>query len=155
MANAKTSAAIAAWAEKQTAPADTPSYKRLTDSERVLILKLHDDGLTQVEIAQRLNRAQSTISDVLDAFTDTTDVAKRYFRANALRMAENVVERGQPRDHNVALAGIDVLKAGDQGGIKIAIGLSLPGLPSQSEGLQKQATIVVGADNQSYVNSTK
>lgn len=147
MAKPKTATEIAAWAEDKAKPADTPAYKRLTDSERVLILKLHDDGLTQVEIAQRLNRAQSTISDVLDAFTDTTDVAKRYFRANALRMAENVVERGQPRDHNVALAGIDVLKAGDHGGIKIAIGLSLPGLPTVSVPATASSTPSLGADS--------
>ena len=118
------------------APADSPSYKRLTDSERALIIKLNDDGLTQVEIAQRLDRAQSTICDVLAAFADTTHIAKRYLAANALSMAENVVKRGQPRDHNVALAGIGVLKGSDVGDIKIAVGVSLSGLPGVSESKQ-------------------
>ena len=129
-----------------TKPADTPSYKRLTDSERALIVKLHDDGLTQVDIAQRLNRSQSTISDVLAAFVDTTQIAKRYLAASALRMAENVVERGLPRDHNQALAGIGVLKDESGTKVQIAVGVSLPGLPTQSEGLQIQARTVAESD---------
>jgi orotate phosphoribosyltransferase-like protein len=129
---------IAQWAEQKTAPADTPSYSRLTDADRVTILKLHDEGLTQVEIAQRLNRSQSTISDTLSTFADTTLTAKRYLAAKALRMAENIVEQGQPRDHVAALKGLRVL-AEDNSQVKIAIGISLPGI-----GLSPQAGEVVG-----------
>lgn len=132
---------------KPLAPADSPTYKRMTTSERMLVVKLHDDGLTQTEIAQRLNRAQSTISDVLTTFADTTIAAKRYLAAKALRMAENVVENGQPRDHNTALAGIGVLK--DESGmrIQIAVGVSLPGLPTASEGHTIRSVNSPGSDN--------
>ncbi len=105
------------------APADTPAYRRMTNAERLLILKLHEDNLTQAEIAQRVGRAQSSISDLLDTFTDSTALATRFLRASAFRMAENVVENGEPRDHNVALAGIEVLsKQEAKGGLTIVIG---------------------------------
>lgn len=142
----QTPEAIARWAEKQAPPADSPTYKRMTTAERLLVVKLHDDGLTQVEIAQRLGRSQSTISDTLAEFADTTELAKRYFDANALSMAENVVRNGTARDHNVALAGRGVLRGQDAGSIKIAVGVSLHGLPSQSEGAQKHSVIDAGSD---------
>ena len=107
--------------------ADKPAYQRMTVAETQLMLKLRDDGLTQVQIAQRLGRAQSTISDALSEWEDSTDLARRYFDAQALRMAKNVVENGQPRDHNVALAGRNVLKQ-ESSEIKIAVGVSLPGM---------------------------
>jgi len=116
-------------------PADAPSAditksRSLTNAERILILKLRDDGLTQVQIAQRLGRSQSTISQTLSDFEDSTDLAKRYFAANALSMAENVVRKGLPRDHNVALAGIGVLKSEGGASVKLLVGISLPGMPS-------------------------
>jgi IS30 family transposase len=95
--------AIAAWAENKAKPADSPSYTRLTDADRITILKLSEDGLTQVEIAKRLGRSQSTIQEVIATYTDTTISAKRYLAAKALRMAENIVENGQPRDHVATL----------------------------------------------------
>lgn len=139
---------------------DSGGYHRMTNAERLLVVKLHDDGLTQVQIAQRLARAQSTISSVLSDFTDTTELAKRYFSAKALDMAEHVVAKGQPRDHNVALAGIGVLK-GESGAsaFQVTIGMVMPGMPvSPSESPQAERrsaetlTITVGSDKQSYVN---
>ena len=138
MGKPQTAEGIVAWADKQTPPADSPSYTRLTDADRITILKLSDEGLTQVQIAQRLNRAQSTICDVLNAYADTTLTAKRYLAAKALRMAENIVEQGQPRDHVAALKGLRVL-AEDNSQVKIAIGISLPGI-----GLSPPAGEVVG-----------
>jgi hypothetical protein len=131
MGSPHTAEAIAEWATEKAKPAVSPSYTRLTDADRITILKLHDEGLTQVEIAKRLDRAQSTISDVLTAYADTTITAKRYLAAKALRMAENIVENGQPRDHVATLKGLKVL-AEDTTNIKLAIGLSLPGLSTMS-----------------------
>src|SRR3954462_7824857 len=96
-----------------TTATDSPSYHRVTDTERVLILKLKDDGFTQVEIAQRLGRSQSTISDILEAFADTRDLAKRYLDGQAAKMAENIVINGRAADHVKVLEGLEVLKAHD------------------------------------------
>jgi transcriptional regulator with XRE-family HTH domain len=125
------SQAIATWAEQKAAPADTPAYRRMTDTERRLILELTDQGLTQAQIAQQLGRAQSSISDVLSAFTDTTEIATRFLRAKALHMAENVVVKGQARDHIQALKGIGVLEQ-DKSELNIGIQVSLPGMPIES-----------------------
>jgi inosine/xanthosine triphosphate pyrophosphatase family protein len=53
-------------------------------------------------------------------------------------MAENIIANGQPRDHVATLKGLGVLA--DDSGLKvqIAVGVSLPGLPTQSEGPQKR-----------------
>jgi len=121
------SQAIAAWAEKQDAKSHRKPTRHLTAEEVGLLLKLRQDGLTQAEIAQRLDRDQAAISRWLQKLTDTTDVAKSYLRGSALRMAKNVVQNGQARDHIQALKGLKVLED-DNRDLKIAIGISLPGL---------------------------
>jgi transcriptional regulator len=100
---------------------------RLTQAEVGLLLQLHKDGLTQQQIAQRFGITQQAVSKWLDATTDTTETAKLYLRGSALRMAKNVVQNGQARDHIQALKGLNVL-AEDGRDVKIAIGISLPGL---------------------------
>jgi transposase len=119
-------------------PTESPSYKRLTDADRITILHLHDDGLTLTAIAQRLGRSVSTIHDVVQTYAPTTDLAKRKLAAASERMAENIIANGQPRDHVATLKGLGVLA--DDSGLKvqIAVGVSLPGLPTQSEGPQKR-----------------
>jgi predicted transcriptional regulator len=111
----------------QDTTTDIPKSRLMSTADIQLMLKLRDDGLTQVQIAQRLGRAQSTISAALDDWEDSTDIARRYLDAQALRMAKNVVEHGMPRDHNVALAGRGVLKS-EGAQLNIAVGVSLPGL---------------------------
>ena len=121
--------AIARWAEKKATPAPTPAYKRLTQEQIIALRDLHKLGKTQVQIAETLGCDQKTVSRWLAAFTDTTDTATAYLRGNALRMAKNVVQKGQARDHIAALKGIGVLEQ-DQSGTQIAIGISLPGMPT-------------------------
>ena len=132
------SQAIATWAEQQTAPAHTPKYDRLTRSDLEALLALKKAGKTQVEIAQALGCSQGTVSKWLSQLTDSTDLAKEYLRGSALRMAKNVVRNGRARDHIQALKGLKVLED-DGRDIKIAIGVSLPGLSIQSETDRNQA----------------
>ncbi len=101
--------------------------RRLTQADIGLMLQMRSEGRTQVEIAQRLDCDQKAVSVWLAKLTDTTDVAKSYLRGSALRMAENVVKKGQARDHIQALKGIGVLEP-DARDINIAVGVSLPGL---------------------------
>lgn len=106
----KSSEAIARWAEQQTKPAHTPAYKRLTDTDRVLITRLHKQGLSQVEIAQRLGCDQSSVSRWLAACQDSTKEATAYLRGQALRMSRHIVQKGRAADHIKALEGISVLQ---------------------------------------------
>lgn len=101
---------------------DKPRRRQMTNAERVLILKLEQDGLTQIQIAQRLNRSQSTISEWLAECNDSTDHARRYLRGSALKMARNIVNTGLARDHIQALKGINVLEEQQQTGVTVIVG---------------------------------
>lgn len=105
--------------------------KRLTDSDKAFVLRYHAENLTQVEIAQRIGCDQATVSRWLAECHDSTDAAGAYLRGSALRMAKNVVTKGQARDHIQALKGIGVLEQ-DHTQLNIAVGVSLPGLSSVS-----------------------
>lgn len=120
MAKQTTAASIVKWAEGKQ-PAESPSYTRLTDADRVTILTLHDKGLTQTEIAKRLARSVSTINDVIQTYAPTVELAKRKLDAAALRMAENVIENGDPDTHLKALAGRGVLHSADSSGVSVII----------------------------------
>lgn len=97
--------------------------KRLTDADKAFALRYDKDGLTQVEIAQRLGCDQTTISRWLATCQDTSVEAGAYFRGRALSMAEKIHERGRASDLIKVLEGIDVLKAGEKsGGITINVG---------------------------------
>ena len=136
----KSPQAIAAWAEKQTRPAHTPAYKRLTHDQLVALLDLRKLGKTQVEIAETLGCDQATVSRAIRQFTDTTEQATAYLRGKALHMAKNVVKTGQARDHIQALKGLNVL-AEDGRDLKIAIGISLPGMGFASPASADSAVI--------------
>lgn len=124
---AKTAQDIVTWAEQRT-PAESPSYTRLTDADRLTILTLHDKNVSQSEIARRLSRSVSTINEVIQTYLPTIDMAKRKLQASALRMAENVVENGQARDHVKTLEGLGVLQATDGASLTVIInGLTLAG----------------------------
>jgi transcriptional regulator len=135
------SQAIAKWAEQQDASkSPRKPVHRLTAEEIGIMLRLRQDGLTQTEIAQRLDCDQKAVSKWLSKLADTTDAAKSYLRGSALRMAKNVVRNGQARDHIQALKGLRVLEA-DDSNIKIAIGVSLPGLTKESGSATQTITV--------------
>jgi hypothetical protein len=138
---------IATWAENKAKPAHTPKYKRLTDDQRVAILKLAKLNKTQVEIAETIGCDQGTVSRWLSQCQDTTEHASTYLRGSALRMARNIVNKGRAADHIKALEGINVLAPEHVAGITVQIGinadtvklmptLSPPQLEVSSEGEQ-------------------
>ena len=140
MAKPATAEGIAEWAEEKAKPAESVSYKRLTDADRITVLTLHEQGLTQTAIAQRLARSVSTINDVIQTYAPTVDLAKRKLRAAAERMAENIIDNGEPRDHIQALKGLSVLQEQATQGLTVLIGggsqVMFGGLsPRVSEGL--------------------
>ncbi len=147
----KATEAIVKWADKQTTPAHTPKYKRLTDDQRIAILQLDKTGKSQVEIAQVIGCDQGTVSRWLSQCQDSTAQASTYLRGSALRMARNVVSRGQARDHIQALKGIGVLEADDRS-IQIQVGVALPGMtfasnPSTVSTVIHKVSDVSGSDN--------
>jgi hypothetical protein len=115
---------IVKWAENKAKPSHRKPTKRLTQEEIGLLLKLHKDGLTQTEIAQRLDCDQAAVSRWLSKLTDSTETAKSYLRGSALRMARNIVHNGLARDHVQALKGLNVLEEQQGGGVVVQIGIS-------------------------------
>lgn len=134
---------IVAWAETKGRRAESPSYKRLTDAERLLILQLHDKGWSQLKISQHLSRSVSTVHDVIQAYAPTVDMAKRKLRAGAAKMAENIVERGDPRDHIQALKGLGVLQDEQSQGFTVLVGsggvVNFGAAPAEAEVLEAEA----------------
>lgn len=115
-------------ASTQVAVIDTPKshtakQKRLTDTDKAFALRYAKDGLTQVQIAQRLGCDQATISRWLSACDDTTTEAGAYFRGRALPMAEKIVKNGRPSDLIKALQGVGVLQEDRGAGLVIQIGI--------------------------------
>lgn len=115
-------------APKRPAATERRAYTRLTRADHIVILKLHDDGISLSTIAQRLNRSVSTIHEVVQTYTPTTDLAKRKLAAGAERMAENVLEHGKASDHVRVLEGLDVLKSQDFT-LLASVLIGMPGQP--------------------------
>jgi len=88
-----------------------PEYRRLSWPEDLAeLLRLHQEGLTQVAIAERLGCRQCTVSRWLARLDDTRALAKAYLRSQALRMAHNIVENGTVADHSRVLQLLGVLR---------------------------------------------
>ncbi len=126
------------------------------------MLKLHQDGLTQKAIAQRLDCDQAAVCRWLEQFSDSTELAKSFLRGSALKMSQNLVNKGRPSDHAVALKGLSVLKddaaqgvtviVGGSGTVNVGIVLSPSQAQVQGEGEQKPQQKLTESDSRSYVN---
>lgn len=119
--------AIVTWAEKQAPTSHRKPTKRLTQGDVALLIQLHKDGKTQTEIAQRLDCDQAAVSRWLSKLADTSTVAKSYLRGSALKMAQNIVRNGLPRDHVATLKGINVLEDTDSSVPKVVVQIGVQG----------------------------
>jgi IS30 family transposase len=132
-------------AEAQTTldkPANSPKYKRLTNSDRAYILKAATDGLTQVEIAKRIGCSQTTVSEWLNELQDSTDLSKQYLRGQALKMAQDIVKDGRPADKVATLKGLSVLHDEQQSSVTVIVGGA--GQVNIGVGLSPAPTLVQG-----------
>lgn len=102
-------------------------YSRLTEAELSLVLKLNEDGLSQTQIAQRLDCSQATISRTLAVFTDTRPLARRYKDGSAYRRmkvlcdtkhAPTLLEMARDEEVSVKQAPVGAGK----GGVTVVIG---------------------------------
>jgi hypothetical protein len=91
------------------------------------ILKLSADGtLTQAEIAERVGCDQSTVSRVLTRYGSTVDLARQFLEANALTMAEDVVENARPDTKVQVLTQVGALpkdKSEPVFGVQVVLGV--------------------------------
>jgi predicted transcriptional regulator len=145
----------------QASKPDKPRQNRMTDRDKAFALRYHTDGLTQVEIAQRLGVSQPTISAWLSQCNDTTVEASLYFRGQALPMAEKIVKQGRPSDLIKVLQGVSVLAPEQSAGLVIQIGckdsdvsitLSPPSIQGVERKVAESLTIQAGSDKVDSVN---
>lgn len=114
-----------------------PKYTRLTHAEERRIVRLAEEGLTQMQIAEAVGRAQSTISDVLSDYTPTTDLAKLRAEAAALQAVSGLVNGmagaladGDTKPTELVLELAGLRKKGDEGGSRTAVQVVV-GMPGQ------------------------
>lgn len=96
-------------AKSKPQPKPVRLRKHLTYPEIGLLLKLRDEGLTQEQIAKRLDRDQTTVSDVLLSFADTRPLAQLKLRNSAVRFAETVIKDADVEESLEVLDRLEVL----------------------------------------------
>lgn len=124
---------------QDVAPANTgappPAYERLDTEKLALLLRWSSDGLTQVEIAQRLGCSQPAVSQALKRIgPDATELASAYFRGRAYKVARRmsrIAEKGKDGDAvkagKVVLAASGVLKEDTAINVGVQVVLGMPG----------------------------
>jgi predicted transcriptional regulator len=125
------------------APQPIADLSRLAPSEVILALRLREDGLTQTQIAHRLNCSQSTISDLLAAYLDTRVLATAHLRGAALQLAKRVTRDPDVDQALEVLTRIDVVTKASSGGSAAAAVVVVVGMPGQPAGLAPQAYVDV------------
>lgn len=78
----------------------------LSAADRQDILRLYEAGATQVELAKKFGRNQSTISRVVSRYVDTTQLARRRLKARAEEMADKIADKGNAGDLRKVLEGL-------------------------------------------------
>lgn len=115
-----------------------PQYSRLSVADIGVILALHQEGKTQEQIAQRLDKSQSSISRVLKRLAgDSAPVATALFKARAYRSAVRVAHIAEKskdeaealKASKIVLAGAGVIETGQQVTVNTAVVVAQPGRP--------------------------
>ena len=110
-----------------------PDRSHLTRAEDVLILKLHAEGKSQVDIAAVIGCSQPTVSRTLAEYEDTSILAKYRVRNSALKLVDRVIADADVDQSLEVLDRIGVLEkrnvdSGRAGQVNIVIGM--PGQPA-------------------------
>lgn len=123
--------------ETPPAHSEDVAYKRLTHDQIAKILRLHDENLSQPQIAAIIGVNHTTIGRCLAKFADTSDLALRSLKAKAQKAASRVIdiaENGKPdvslKAAKVVLAasGVTERVSGINVGVQVIIGT--PGSPA-------------------------
>lgn len=104
----------------------------LTRSEVALLLKLHEAGKTQVEIAQILGCSQPSVHGWLEKFRDTRTEAIYTARSGAQKLVERVLKQANVEESLEVLDRIDVLpkKQRESSGNQLNVIIGMPGQPA-------------------------
>ena len=113
-------------------PKPNRGKSHLSYPEIGLALKLREEGLTQTEIGQRLDRDTSTICDLLANFVDTRPLATKYLQHRAMSFARKVSQDANVEESLEMLDRLEVvpkrqIDSSQAGHVNIVIGM--PGHP--------------------------
>lgn len=116
-------------------PGTGPAYARLTVTDIGLALALHDEGKSQVEIAQRLGVTQASISRLLKKLSgDSSVIATRLLKARAYRSAirvAHIAEKGRADEAlkaaKVVLTASGVLSTDTNINVGVQVQIGMPG----------------------------
>src|SRR3990167_8264315 len=113
-------------------PESIPDRSRLTRPEVGLLLKLHEAGKTQTEIAHTIGCSQSVVSRWLSELADTRIEAKHVLHNGAQKLAKLVISEATEDQSLDMLERLEVVaprqQQGGVGGVNILIGM--PGSPA-------------------------
>jgi DNA-binding CsgD family transcriptional regulator len=121
-------------------PTDPEAKKRyrLTQTELGIALALRAEGKTQAQIAQRLDKDQTTIGKALRRLgTDSTQLASHHLKAKSYAAARRVTtiaeksadEAEALKAAKVVLAGAGVIQSNQQVTVNNAVIIGQPGKP--------------------------
>lgn len=130
----------------ETALERIPDHTRLSRGDQALILKLREDGRTQVEIAQLVGCHQSSVSRLLQDFSDTRLLARETLRRDAHRFAERVVESADVDQSLEVLDRLEVLpkrQSDSKGGVSVLIGINASPIGPDPIALSPSVTDVI------------
>lgn len=87
---------------------DEKKHERLTPEDRAMIFQLAARDIPQAEIARIVGKHPSTVCRTLK-FIDMRQGARAILNSKAAKMAEHVIEKGDPETHRKVLTQMDVL----------------------------------------------
>jgi DNA-binding MarR family transcriptional regulator len=121
-------------------PTDSAERKRLrlTQTELGIVLALRAEGKTQAQIAQRLDKDQTTIGKALRRLgSDSTQLATHHLKARSYTVARRLARIAEKTDNEreaiaaskAVLAGAGVIQSGQQVTVNTAVLIAQPDRP--------------------------
>jgi orotate phosphoribosyltransferase-like protein len=135
-------------------PQDGPAYKRLSLDNIGKAVRLHNEGLTQTQIAQILGVDQSAICRILQKVAiDRTDLAVSTAKAQSFAAVRSLVRWGKTRDKVgldanktlLNIAGVTEKRQDHGVSLQVNVGVALPGTPQYTALVQQEAKVNVAA----------
>jgi predicted transcriptional regulator len=123
---------------------------RLTRTEIALAWNLHQEGLTQAAIGQRLGVSQVAISQLLRKFHDTSDIGKQLAKAESFNSVRRLVRFSKTRDKVgleagktlLQVAGLTEKQQQTNVAVQVIVGQPLAGTPGHEPVINAEAKVV-------------
>ncbi len=138
-------------------PQSIPDLSRLSYAETALVLRLSLEGLTQTQIAKRLDCSQPTVWRILNEFQDTRELAKSKLYHGSLGLAKRIVADADVDQSIDVLERIAVLepKQNQSGPVGVQILIGMPTAAAGSDPVLLVSDSGSGSHNDHYQTQSK